>query len=199
MLAIEAILEELVLRIDVVEDGIGVYLVRGGEDYNLERLVRLLQALHEVWPQVDARAYRLLAWEVDLEDHVRVLRLNVVNAVNEGLIHVEDQYFLVLAVQRLWQVDQLVLDGLFTDHRQMVLDEVKSLQRVIEVLPVKIDLLAITIFIGLRISLRYLRHEVIENISLLLFFVLLLSFIHIARILTGLPRHLIATLLLLRV
>ena len=69
----------------------------------------------------------------------------------------------------------------------------------IEVLPVKIDLLAIAIFIGLRISLRYLRHEVIENISLLLFFILLLSFIHIASILTGLPRYLIAALLLLRV
>ena len=56
--------------------------MRRGEDDDLERLVRLLQTLHQVWSQIYASAHGLLPREVNLENHVRVLRLNVIDAVN---------------------------------------------------------------------------------------------------------------------
>ena len=46
VLSIHAVLEKLVLGIDVIENGVGVDLVRGCEYDHLEHLVGLLQALH---------------------------------------------------------------------------------------------------------------------------------------------------------
>jgi len=82
MLAVHSILEELVLRVDVVENGIGVGLVRGREDYNLKHLVGLLETLHEVGSQINARAYSFLARKVDFKDNIWILRLDVVDTVH---------------------------------------------------------------------------------------------------------------------
>ena len=54
---------------------------RGKDDY-LERLVRLLQTLHQVWSQIDASAHGFLPREVNLENHIGILRLNVIDAVD---------------------------------------------------------------------------------------------------------------------
>lgn len=53
-LAVEPELEVASVWINVVEDGVGVGLVRGSEDSNLEVLVGFLQAFIEVGSQIEA-------------------------------------------------------------------------------------------------------------------------------------------------
>lgn len=137
MLTIHAILEKFFLGVDIVKDGICVDLVRCREDNHLEHFVGLLQALHEVRSKVYASTYCLFAWEVNLEKHIRVLCLDIIHAMDECLVHIEDQYFL-LSVRdpRLWQVHKFVPNLLLWHHGHVVLDEMKGLKRVFKVLPV---------------------------------------------------------------
>lgn len=46
MLSVHSELEKLVLRVDIVKDGVSVGLVRSREDDHLKHLVGLLEALH---------------------------------------------------------------------------------------------------------------------------------------------------------
>ena len=94
--------------------------------------------------------------------------------MNQRLVHVKDQYLLVRGVQRLRQVDQLVLDGFEGHDCQVVLNDMQSLKRVIEVLPVQVLLLFLRLVCGGGL-LGDLRHEVVQVDSLLcLLFILLL-------------------------
>ena len=89
--------------------------MRCSEDYHLERLVRLLQTLHQVRSQIDASAHGLLPREVNLENHVRVLRLNIIDTVDQRLVHVKDEHFLVFRVPRFGQSDEFVHYFFFGD------------------------------------------------------------------------------------
>lgn len=77
--------------VEVIKNRVGVSLVTGGEHDYLHVLVGFLKALHQVGTNVDASADDLLSWEVDLQNHVWLLALNIVNAVNQGLVHVKDE------------------------------------------------------------------------------------------------------------
>lgn len=54
VVAVETVLEELVLRVEVVQDGICIGLVWCSEDYDLEIVLRLLEAFVDVWSDVDS-------------------------------------------------------------------------------------------------------------------------------------------------
>ena len=58
MLSIHAILNQLMIRINVVQDGIGIGLMTGSEDDDLEILIRFFEAFHDVWSDVDASLIR---------------------------------------------------------------------------------------------------------------------------------------------
>ena len=95
--------------------------------------------------------------------------------MNQRLVHVKDQYLLVRRVKRLRQVDQLVLDGFEGYDCQVVLDDMQSLKRMIEVLPVQVLLLFLRLVCGGGL-LGNLCHKVVQVDSLfcLLFILLLL-------------------------
>lgn len=90
MVAVQTVLEELVVRVYVVQDGVCIRLMACCEHNHLELLVRFLQALHKIGPQIDASADCLFARKVNLQDHIGVLCVYVIYTVNECLVHVKD-------------------------------------------------------------------------------------------------------------
>ena len=93
MLSIHSILDELVVWVQVVQDGVCVHLITRCEDDNLEVLRGFLQALSPVRSDVDASTHDVfgipLLTEVDLQHNIRRLIFNIVYAVNEGLVHIK--------------------------------------------------------------------------------------------------------------
>ena len=135
VLPVHPILEQLILWVNVIEDSISVDLVRRSEDDNLEHFIGLLEALHEVRTQIDASTDGLLTWEVDLKEDIWVLSFNIIDTVDEGLVHIKDQYFLL----RVWdprfrKVDKFVPNSLLRYHCHIILDKVQGLQSVLEML-----------------------------------------------------------------
>jgi hypothetical protein len=61
---------ELRLGIEVIDDGIGVVGVAGGEDHDLKVLAELSEAFPGVGPNVDANTHFVLVREVDGEGDV---------------------------------------------------------------------------------------------------------------------------------
>ena len=92
--------------------------------------------MHQVRPQINTGAYSFFAWEIDLQYHVWVHCFNIVNAVDERLVHVKDQNFLVFWVPRFGQVYKLVLDSIFSHYSQVILNELQSGKCVLEMLSV---------------------------------------------------------------
>ena len=87
-------------------------------------------------------------------------------------------------VKRLRQVDQLVLDSFEGYDCQVVLDDMQSLKRMIEVLPVQVLLLFLRLVCGGGL-LGNLRHEVVQVDSLLcLLFILLLLLLQLLLLLS---------------
>lgn len=82
MLSIHTILEHLILRVNIVKDSICVSLMRSREHHNLKIFVCFLETLHEIWSEVYPSTYCLFAWKVDLKDDIRVLSLDIVDAVD---------------------------------------------------------------------------------------------------------------------
>ena len=54
----------------------------GRECNNLEMLVCFFQTFHNIWSDIDAGVHRLFIWKINLENNVRVLRLDVVHTMN---------------------------------------------------------------------------------------------------------------------
>lgn len=90
VLAVETMLDELVVWVNVVKDGIGVDLVTSREDDHLEVLCCFLEALHYKRPDVDSSINSVFVREVDLENDIRVLCFNIVDAVYQCLVHIKD-------------------------------------------------------------------------------------------------------------
>lgn len=93
VLAVETVLDVLLVWVDVVKNGISVDLVTSCEDNDLEVLSGFLKALHYERPDVDASIHGVFIWEVYLKYDIRVLCLDVVDAVDQGLVHVENHQF----------------------------------------------------------------------------------------------------------
>ena len=142
VLAVEAVLEQLPVRVDVVQDGICVHLVPRSEHDDHEVLAGLDQALHDVGPDVDPSVHWLLVREPDLDDHVSILLLHIVNAVNERLDHVEDdQLLLVDWVPGRWELDDSWRRIDLLAAQDVRLDDLQSLAGLQEVLLVQVVLL----------------------------------------------------------
>ena len=136
MLSVQSILKKFVLRVDVVQNCIRICLMACSENNYLKLFVRFLEALHQIRSQVNASTDCLLPWEVNLKNYIRVLCFNVVDTVDQGLVHIEDQNFLVALTQCWWQVNELVSDVILPNESQIVVDELKGLESVFEVLSV---------------------------------------------------------------
>ena len=168
MLSVHPVLEHLVLRVNIVKDGVSIGLVRCREYYHLKIFVSLLETLHEVWSEVDTGTDCLLAWEVNFKNYVWVLCLDIINTVDECLVHIENQNFLVLWVPRIRQEHKFILDELFIYYSQVVLNELEGSQSVLKMLSVKIHLACILpIFLLLRkVTLGHLSDELSQDVAL---------------------------------
>ena len=83
--------DKLVLGVYIVQNSVSVRLMAGGEDNDLEIFGRLLEAFDDVGPNIYSSVDRLvLGLEVDLEHYIWLLRLNIVDAVDQRLVHIED-------------------------------------------------------------------------------------------------------------
>lgn len=78
--------------VKVVKDSICVCLMRCSEHYHLKMLISLLQTLHDIRSDVNSCIYCFFIREVNFQDYIGVISLHIVNAVNQCLIHVKDQY-----------------------------------------------------------------------------------------------------------
>lgn len=124
------------------------------ENYYLKLFVCFLEALHQIRSKINASANCLFPWKVDLENNIRVLCFNVVDAVDQGLIHIKDQDLLVALTQGWWQVNELVSDVVLIHQSQIVVDELKGLQSVFKVLSVQVHSIFVLFFL-----LRNLSHK----------------------------------------
>ena len=96
VLAVQSLLEQLLLRIHVVEDGICVDLMARREQDDLVVLARLDEALDDKRPDIDSSVHRLLARKVDFYYDISLSLFNVIDAMNQSFIHVENrQLFLI--------------------------------------------------------------------------------------------------------
>lgn len=92
MLPIHAEVEVEAFGIEVVKDCICVGLVRGRKYDYLHACGSLLQALHQIGSYIDTSANSFFVGKVNLEKHVGILALNIVNAMNQCFVHVKDEY-----------------------------------------------------------------------------------------------------------
>jgi len=104
-------LDERAIRVEVVDDGVCILLLTSGKDHDLEVLIGGLQTLPSKRPDIDASEDGLrLFRKLDGNDHVRVIRVDVVDAMDQRLVEVEDDRLRFRRVIRLWQVNKEVLN-----------------------------------------------------------------------------------------
>ena len=87
-------LDELLVWVDVVQDGISIDLVTSCEDNNLEIFVCLVQTFNYVWSHINTSIDSLLTRKINLKDYVSFLSFNIVYTMYESLIHIEHHKFL---------------------------------------------------------------------------------------------------------
>ena len=113
--------------------------------------IRSLEALDSVWANVDSGVDRLRFFrELDGNDYIRVIIIDIVNAMNQSLVQVEDDCLRLVWSIWLREVYTLILDLVEGWGRELEhLDVVQSVHCLIEV-----DLLHIRLLIILIFSLR---------------------------------------------
>ena len=98
MLPVESMLEEFVLRVKVVEDNVSVTGFTGSVDDELKLLSEAFEEGEGVWADVDSGLGWGLVFGFDGEDDV-TLGVGDLGAVDEGLVEVEDEGFLILVAR----------------------------------------------------------------------------------------------------
>lgn len=88
-------IEQLSLRIELIQDGICVTLMTGCEDYYLPVFFYLFEEGDSIGSDIEPYLKRE-AIDVDSQLYVR-LRLIPLKTVNKGLIQIQNQSFFVLA------------------------------------------------------------------------------------------------------
>lgn len=131
--------DELVLWINIIEDSIGVGLVTSREHYDLEILSRLLEALYDIWTDIDSRVNCLiLGFKIYLKHNVRLLRLYIVDAVNQCLVHIEYAQLLLVLVSRWRQIDDQIVHFVFLNDADAVPNSLERADRLLEVVLVQV-------------------------------------------------------------
>ena len=123
---VQPVMDELATGVEVVQHDVRVAPMRSGEDYDLEALVGLPQALPRVRPDVDPRVHELPCRELDLQHHVRLSR-DVVHAVDQSLVQVKHNRLPALKAWPLGQVHPF-LTQLRCVHTGQVPDKFESLE-----------------------------------------------------------------------
>lgn len=94
MISIQAVLYELPSRVQHVEDDVGIGFVTRREDHYLVAFIRFPQTFQSVRPNVDTRFDSLTVRESHLDIFIAGVPLDIVDAVDEGLIQIKDYRFL---------------------------------------------------------------------------------------------------------
>ena len=99
--------DQLVVRVNIIKDSIRISLMTSREHYYLKVLAGFLETFHDVRSDVDACIDGFLVREVNLEHNIGILSLDVVNAMNQGFVHVKDgQFFLCLHTVSNWIIQK---------------------------------------------------------------------------------------------
>lgn len=99
VLAIQTMRDQLVVRINIVKDSICISLMTSREHDDLEVLAGFLKTFHDVRSDIDACIDGFLVREVNLKHNVWILSLDVVNAMNQRLVHVKyGKFFLYIQI-----------------------------------------------------------------------------------------------------
>lgn len=107
--SVEARLKVLVFRINVVDYRISILLLAGGENDDLKVLVCSFQTLDNVRPNVDAGHHGLwIVLELYWNDDIWVIRLCIINAVDQCLVEIKHDRLCLSRVVEVRQVDNLM-------------------------------------------------------------------------------------------
>ncbi len=93
MLAVQPVLNIFMVWIYIVQNGVSIGLMRCGENDNLKILVCFLKALHDIGPNINTDLDYLFVWKIDLKDDVWLFCIDIVDTMNQSLIHVKDNRF----------------------------------------------------------------------------------------------------------
>ena len=91
MLAVEAVLDELVIWVYVIEDGVSIHLMTRSEYNYLIAFASFLETFHDIGPNINACIHGLLVWEVDFQNYIRLLFFYIVDAMDQRFVHVENR------------------------------------------------------------------------------------------------------------
>lgn len=126
VIAVEPVLYQAPVRVQVVKDDISIGLVAGCKDHHLVAFIGLLQAFQSVGPDVDASLNRFPIGESDLDLLIARVPLDVIDAMDESLIQVKDDGFLDMATPEGRQLHRSRLD-IILGHWWKGLDILKRL------------------------------------------------------------------------
>lgn len=119
-------LDELAFRIEVVDDGIGIFLLASCEYHNLEVFISCFEALAGKRTDVDACENRLrLLRKLNRDDDIRVISIDIINAMNQGFIQVEHDRFGLRRMIGFWKVDKQVLYLFERGHSQIACTDIE--------------------------------------------------------------------------
>ena len=105
--AVESVLDQVALRVEIVQHHISVRLMTGSEDDNLEELVRCSETLDRVGPNVDSSIHRLPTRKGHRQDDIRIIRFGIIYTMYQSFIEVKYDGLLVIVMA--WrQADHLV-------------------------------------------------------------------------------------------
>ena len=105
--AVESVLDQVALRVEIVQHHISVRLMTGSEDDNLEELVRCSETLDRVGPNVDTSIHRLPTRKRHRQDDIRIIRFRVIHTMYQSFVEIEYDGLLVIMMAR-WQADHFV-------------------------------------------------------------------------------------------
>lgn len=93
VLSVETILEVLAMRVEEVQDSIGISLFTSSEGNYLEILSEFIQARLEMRPNIQPNVLTLGRAKIGDLDSVlasHVCRVTLINGMNHGLVNIED-------------------------------------------------------------------------------------------------------------
>lgn len=153
----ESSLDEFALRIEVVDDWISILLLTSCEYHNLEVFIGSFEALAGKRTDVDACKNRLrLLRKLNRDDDIRVISIDIINAMNQRFVQVEHDRFRLRWMIGLWEIDKQMLYLFERGHSQIACTNVEQgLDCLIEV-----DFLNIRCFLTLVIFIVFIDGRV---------------------------------------
>jgi hypothetical protein len=133
VLAVESVVDELLLWVEIVQNNVRVALVTGSEHDHLEVLVNGLQALKRSWSNVNPSVYNFSRRERYRKHDIWIGSLDIIAAVDKGLVQVENDRLSIMVPWTLRQV-QFLATNLTSRRWWQLPHELQSLKRLEEML-----------------------------------------------------------------